>query len=72
MFFFGEKSNLDFAACIHKAHLVSKNVEEFCCHLFFVELTFQLKFCKIFKCKLLGCYFISFFFIYIKRKFNLQ
>ena len=40
MFFFGEKSNLDFAfrppkaaACMHRAHLVSKNFKEFCCHL---------------------------------------
>ena len=40
MFFFGEKSNLDFAfrppkaaAYIHRAHLVSKNFEEFCSHL---------------------------------------
>ena len=43
MFLFGEKSNLDFAFCIHRAHLVSKNFEEFCCHL----LRWQIRIRKI-------------------------
>ena len=50
MFFFGEKSNLDFAfrppkaaAYIHRAHLVSKNFEEFCSHL----LRWQIRIRKV-------------------------
>ena len=50
MFFFGEKSNLDFAfrppkaaAYIHRAHLVGKNFEEFCSHL----LRWQIRIRKV-------------------------